>query len=204
MSGDVQAAGDKFIAYTEAQKSAEATINKYRLLFKQLAAFSQRGLRYLAELDLQMLDDFRFGWKDGPRSSAKKLERLRAFFCFAQKRNWVLKNPASDLKAPKVTLCPTLPYTREEMMRILGAIAKYQDEFPTRGKENAMRIRALVLLLRYTGMRIGDAVSLASDSCWRVCQSKEFLCYSGTRVCGLLHATTRLGYTLAKSSLSKI
>jgi len=176
MSGDVQAAGDKFIAYTEAQKLAEATINKYRLLFKQLAAFSQRGLRYLAELDLQMLDDFCFGWKDGPRSSAKKLERLRAFFRFAQKRNWVLKNPASDLKAPKVTLCPTLPYTREEMMRILAD----------------------------TGMRIGDAVSLASDSCWRVCQSKEFLCYSGTRVCGLLHATTRLGYTLAKSSLSKI
>jgi integrase/recombinase XerD len=160
----IQAAGDKFIADTEAQRLADATINKYRLLFKQLAAFSQqRGLRYLVELDLQMLDEFRFGWKDGPRSSAKKLERLRALFRFAQKRDWVLKNPASDLKAPKVTLCPTLPYTREEMMRILAAITKYQDEFPARGKENAMRMRALVLVIRYTGMRIGDAVGLSSD-----------------------------------------
>jgi integrase/recombinase XerD len=26
-------------------------------------------------------------------------------------RDWVTKNPAARLKAPKVTLCPTLPYT---------------------------------------------------------------------------------------------
>jgi hypothetical protein len=29
------------------------------------------------------------------------LERLRAFFRFAQKRKWVTENPALDLKAPK-------------------------------------------------------------------------------------------------------
>ena len=60
-------------------------------------------------------------WKDGPRSSAKKLERLRSFLRFAQRRDWIVKNPACDLKAPKVRLCPTMPYTREEMMRILAA-----------------------------------------------------------------------------------
>jgi hypothetical protein len=67
------------------------------------------------------------------------------------------------MDVPKVTLCPTMPYTGDEMMRILAAITRYRDEFPTRGKENALRIRALVLLLRYTGMRIGDAVSLSSE-----------------------------------------
>jgi site-specific recombinase XerD len=160
----IQAAGDAFIADTEDQKLAESTISKYRLLFKQLGSFAQkRGLRYLIELSLQTLSEFRSSWKDGRRSSAKKLERLRAFFRFAQEREWVPKNPASKLKAPKVTLCPTLPYTREEMMRILAALAKYRDEFPARGKENALRLRALVLLLRYSGVRIGDAVSLTSD-----------------------------------------
>ena len=48
----------------------------------------------------------------------------------------------------------------ESMMRILAATAKYREEFPKRGKENALRLRALVLLLRYTGMRIGDAIGL--------------------------------------------
>ena len=160
----IKAAGDRFIADTVAQKLKEATIYKYRFLFKHMDVFAQnRGLRYLTELNLQMLDEFRAGWKDGPRSSTKKLERLRAFFRFSQKREWVTKNPASDLKAPRVTLCPTMPYTREAMMRILAAIAKYQDGVSARGKGNALRLRALVLLLRYTGMRIGDAVSLTSD-----------------------------------------
>jgi integrase/recombinase XerD len=103
------------------------------------------------------------GWKDGPRSSAKKLERLRAFLRFAQKREWITKNPAADLKVPKATLCPTLPFTREEVLRILAAVNDYRDEFPTRGSDNARRIRALVLLLRYSGMRIGDAISLIAD-----------------------------------------
>jgi integrase len=48
-------------------------------------------------------------------------------------------------------------------LRILAAIEKYKDEFPGRGAMNAKRIRTLVLLLRYTGMRIGDTVSLSTD-----------------------------------------
>ena len=48
-------------------------------------------------------------------------------------------------------------------MRILAAITRYRDEFPNRGKENALRLRAFVLLLRYSGMRIGDTVSLSAD-----------------------------------------
>ena len=160
----IEAAADKFIADAEAQKLKESTIYKYRFLFKQIAAFSQeRGLRYLSELNLQTLGDFRSKWKDGPRSSAKKLERLRSFFRFAQKREWVVKNPASDLRAPRVTLRPTMPYTRHEMMRILAALSKYHSEVTARGRANALRLRALVLLLRYSGMRVGDAVSLTSD-----------------------------------------
>jgi len=160
----IQLAGHRFLVDLEAQKLKESTIGKYRLLFKQIGNFAQRrGFRYLKELDLVVLDEFRAGWKDGGRSSAKKLERLRAFFRFAQDREWVVKNPAARLKAPKVTLCPTLPYTGEEMLRILAAIDKYKDAFPARGRPNALRLRGLVLLLRYSGLRIGDAVSLTAD-----------------------------------------
>ncbi|SRR6266851_2409838 len=147
-----------------ARKLSDSTIRKYKLLERQMTAFAEAaGLHSLPQFDLDTLSKFRAAWKDGPRAAAKKLERLRAFFRFAQKRKWVLDNPASDLRAPKVSLCPTMPYTREEMLRILAAIDKYRFEFPNRGSENARRIRALVLLLRYSGMRIGDAVSLISD-----------------------------------------
>jgi site-specific recombinase XerD len=76
------------------------------------------GFSFIDEFDLPAVGQFRSEWKDGQRSSAKKLERLRAFFSFAQKRKWVAENPARELKAPKITLCPTLPFTREQMVRI--------------------------------------------------------------------------------------
>ena len=106
---------------------------------------------------------FRAEWNDGQRSSGKKLERLRTFFAFGRKHGWIAQNPARDLKAPKITLCPTLPLSQQEMIRIFAAIEKYKTEFPARGSENARRMRAFILLLRYGGMRIGDTVSLSSD-----------------------------------------
>ncbi len=154
----------EFLADVEARKLHASTVRKYKLLRHQMEEFTQRrGMRYLRDFDLATAGQFRSEWNDGPRSSAKKLERLRAFFRFAQKRKWTPENPASDLKAPKITLCPTMPYTREEMVQILAAVEKYAAEVPGTGKENARRIRALVLLLRYSGMRIGDTVSLSSD-----------------------------------------
>ena len=154
----------EFLADIEARKLNDSTLRKYKLLKRQMEDFAQRrGLRVLMDFDLSKVSQFRSEWKDGPRSSAKKLERLRAFFRFAQKRKWVAENPALDLKAPKITLCPTLPFSREEMVRILAAVDEYRKAMPTHGVENGRRIRGLVLLLRYSGMRIGDTVSLSTD-----------------------------------------
>jgi integrase/recombinase XerD len=156
-------AWNEFLADVDARKLHDSTIRKYKLLNRQMDDYAQRvGFRFLAEFDLSAVSQFRSTWKDGQRSSAKKLERLRAFFRFAQKRKWISENPAADLKAPKVTLCPTLPYDHQEMMRILAAVEQYKEETPRHGKENARRIRALVLVQRYGGMRIGDAVNLST------------------------------------------
>jgi integrase/recombinase XerD len=153
----------EFLADIEAQKLHNSTIRKYKLLRRQMEDFAlRRRLSFLTDFDLSKVSQFRSEWKDGPRSSAKKLERLRAFFRFAQKRKWVPENPAMELKAPRVTLCPTLPFTREEMLRILAATDQYKEEMPSHGIENGRRIRGLVLLLRYSGMRIGDAVNFST------------------------------------------
>ncbi len=160
----IDVAWQEFLADVEARKLHASTVRKYKLLRRQMEEFRQRrGMRYLRDFGLAAAGQFRSEWKDGPRSSAKKLERLRAFFRFAQKRKWTPENPATDLKAPKITLCPTMPFTSEEMVRVLAAVDPYTVGMPSTGKENARRIRALVLLLRYSGMRIGDAVSLSSD-----------------------------------------
>src|SRR6266481_2320621 len=148
----------KFTSDAEARKLNDATLYKYRLLFRQLDGFAETfKLQFLKQLDLDMLATFRTTWTEGPRTSLKKLERLRAFMRFAEKRKWIDDNPATELKAPKVPNKPTMPFTRKEMIRILIALEPYGK---SAGIRNGQRLRAFVLLLRYSGLRIGDAVQL--------------------------------------------
>jgi integrase/recombinase XerD len=148
----------------EARQLSNETIRKYKLLERQMKAYGEeRGLTMLGQFDLDALSKFRATWKDGPRSAGKKLERLRAFFRFAHDRRWVESNPAARIKLPKVAICPTMPLTREEMVKILTACDGLQITTPAEGKLNAYRLKTLVLLIRYSGMRISDTVTMTTD-----------------------------------------
>jgi site-specific recombinase XerD len=142
----------------------EKTIYKYQLLFRQLDEFAQvNGYRFLEELDAPSLRKFRATWKDGNLAALKKLERLRTFFRFAQGSKWITENPAAEVKSPKVNSRPTLPFTHDEVVRILRACDELHQARSAVGKANAHRLRALILFLRYSGMRIGDSVSCAIE-----------------------------------------
>jgi integrase/recombinase XerD len=123
-----------------------------------------RGLVALSQFNLDVLSRFRATRKDGPRTASKKLERLRAFFRFAHDRQWVEFNPATRIKLPKVSIRPTMPLTRDELVKILTAYdaSQIKAEKPI-AKLNAHRLKTLVLLMRYSGMRISDAVTLTTD-----------------------------------------
>jgi integrase/recombinase XerD len=155
---------DDFVADAEARNLRDKTVYKYRLLFRHLKTFSEEhGLRFLKELDTPTLRKFRASWKDSNLAALKKLERLRSFLRFARENGWIAENPATKISNPKVTLRPTLPFSRDEMVRILAAIGKRLEECQAPGRPNARRLRGLVLLLRYSGLRIGDAVSCSVD-----------------------------------------
>jgi integrase len=94
---------------------------------------------------------------------SKALERLKAFCHVAFLRKWIDENPAVPLRGPKPKPRPTLPFTQEEMTRILAATENYRDKARKTGQANALRVRAFVLVLRYTGMRIGDVATLSTD-----------------------------------------
>jgi integrase len=49
------------------------------------------------------------------------------------------------------------------MARILAAVEHYPDKSGETGRANALRLRAFILLLRYSGLRVGDATSLSMD-----------------------------------------
>lgn len=157
----VPEAVQKFLEDARVRHLTDATLAKMTVVLKkQLVPWSEsRGITYVSQLDVEALRDFRATWADGAVSAIKKLERLRSFFRFCQDSGWVEKNPARLLKAPKVVLKPTLPFSHAEMGRILKAC----DEYPRKnsfGYDNRARIKALVLLLRHSGLRFQDAMKL--------------------------------------------
>jgi integrase/recombinase XerD len=170
---EVETAVRKFLADAEARHLREGTLKLLRaLLEKQLLAFCRdRGFRFLRNLNVDTVREFRNTWQDAPITAYKKFERFRTFLRFCEHSGWLPENPAAKVKLPRVTQSPTLPFTDEELAKILAAC----DKLSTRGQEsgeNPPRAKAFVLLLRYSGLRLNDAVTLRRD---RITDGRLFL-----------------------------
>ncbi len=68
---------------------------------------------------------------------------------FATEREWLTKNPALSLKAPQIKSNPTLPFTADEMVKIMEAAKADQ------------RVYAFIAVMRSSGLRISDVTKLA-------------------------------------------
>ena len=199
----VETACDDFLENAKARGLRDSTRYKYSRLFEQVKIFARgNGLRSLKELDLAMLRKFRSTWTNKNFSAQKKLESLRTFFRFAQASGWIIESPAAKLESQKTRRPQVLPFLREEMIRILAACDQYGDNYGRTGQENARRLRALVLLLRYSGLRIGDAVSLPRA---RIAGAKLFLytAKTGTPVWCPLHDSVIQALDVVRGSSEK-
>jgi site-specific recombinase XerD len=157
----VESACDKFLTDAKARQLREASLRKYRQLFGQLKEYSRtRGLALLSNLTTDELVTFRSTWKNSNLSAKKKLELLKAFFRFCTAAKLVPSNPAEGIKPPKIEDAQVMPFSDDDMQKILQSC----DAHPSgRGEDRAAQMRALVLLMRHTGLRIGDACTLARD-----------------------------------------
>lgn len=145
---------EKFLADAKAQKLSAETIRKYDNLLNRrfLPWCESKGFRHLKQLGVEEIRQFRATSTDSANYATKNLERLRALFRFCMHDDWISKNPARAVKAPKATDKPTLPFLRSEMKRIVDACDQYAG--------NGDRMRAFVLVMRYSGLRIGDTIAL--------------------------------------------
>ena len=181
----------KFVAYQKARHLSHETIRKYENLLqgRLLDWCRETGRGQLKHLSVDALREFQQSWTDSPLYATKNLERLRAFFDFCLDAQWVSRNPVKGLKRPKVKQSPTLPFSRDEMRRILEACDRYPG--------NRDRLRGFVLVMRYSGLRIGDTIALSND--WL--SENKLLLYTAKTGCtapGFLD--TRLRYAAWRSS----
>ncbi|PYV83203.1 MAG: hypothetical protein DMG05_26625, partial [Acidobacteria bacterium] len=56
-----------------------------------------------------------------------------------------------------------MPFNKDQMVKILNACDEFLGSNKKPGGQNATRLKALVLLMRYSGLRIGDALRLTDD-----------------------------------------
>jgi integrase/recombinase XerD len=119
---------------------------------------SRRSRQFPHEIRLEDLTEYRAGWESLYPSSTtrgKVQERLRAFLRYCYESRLIDRIP--KLTAIKVDEVPTLPLSPHQYEKLLKVIP---DEFTG---DKAIRIHALVRLMRYSGLAIRDAVTLERD-----------------------------------------
>lgn len=120
---------------------------------------TRKGLVLLSELRLQHLEQFRAEWTGAPISRRKRQERLRAFFLYCIRHKWVQDNLAAFMSPIRVTATPTLPFSKEQFAAVMGAANKYDPKASDK-EWRRQRAVAMLLLLRWSGLRLGDASRL--------------------------------------------
>ena len=120
----IEDAWKTFLADLHSRNLRTSTIRKHKLLSRRYA-----GVRYSPRHPFS--ETVRFSDIAGISGTVagrpalqyqEKLERLRAFFRFAQENKWVKENPASKLKAPKSPQRPTLPFSTRRWCGFLAAL----------------------------------------------------------------------------------
>ena len=163
----VEHACQSYLDDAAARDLKDPTLYKFRLLFRQMQDFAQHeGLVYVSDFNVDNVRRFRQTWPNKNFAARKKLENTRAFFRFCQQSGWISINPAAVLKPGKTTDPQIIPITKQEFIKILHACDTYPD------KENRIRLRAVVLVMWYTGLRVRDVVTLRKD---RINHGKLFL-----------------------------
>ncbi|MYE05857.1 MAG: tyrosine-type recombinase/integrase [Chloroflexi bacterium] len=132
---------------------AEGTIQGYETVFRLLSRWADaQGLSVLKDLDEGTLRAWMKGWNCRPSTTRQRLAQMKKFFAFAVERGWAARSPMATLRPPRSDSPPTMPLTLREMRALLAAAVRKPKE------------RGLILLMRYSGLAIGDAVTLSKEA----------------------------------------
>lgn len=123
----------------------------------ELQAFCESaGLDDIMQISVEDLDAYRAARKYSPITAAKEPVILRQFFGFCFERPWIEANVAKKIKTPRhVKPEEVRPYTQAEITKMIAACDAIGHDDYTR-----LCARAVVLLLRYTGLRFSDVATL--------------------------------------------
>ncbi len=111
-------------------------------------------------LDLPFLTEYVSTWTGKAGTQKRHQENLRGFFRLCLQAKWITDNPAADLESIQDTRPQTDVFTHAELKAVLDALPRFPDEYGRCGGPIGLQTRAFVLVMRYTGLSIGDVAGL--------------------------------------------
>ncbi len=162
---DLLEALDVYVVQLEANGRSVHTIGQYNRHIRLLSAWLSERDQEVASIDHAALARFLASpaARQRPDGGAKKAtstnalrSSLRAFFAYLHAAGIVAENPARLIQAARCSPPPPRAIPEADQDRLLRAMA--EDD-----SAEGARDHALFSLIRFTGLRIGSAVSLAVE-----------------------------------------
>jgi site-specific recombinase XerD len=176
----------EYMDYTKDGGAEESTLRKYQTIMDQLQAFADwKGLRYVQELGQDAVMEFRRAWEDadagykrgrertpgvplwrknGIKTCKRNAKTLHYFFQRCISRKWITEDPTSILRFPKTRAFKTKDEVKYLTPDQFADVLSECDAFEKMTAYNKDRIKALILVMRWTGLRISDAVVLKAGA----------------------------------------
>ena len=158
-----------FITDKKVQGVSGGVVSRYKSELGRLQAYCEKeNVFTVARITRELLTGYAATWEGQYPSSntrASVLEQLRGFLRYCFECRWLDRIPA----VPKVEADepPTLPLTEAEYARVLATIESVRPlRFDAKGvtrllsPETMTRLRALIQLMRWSGLAIQDAVKI--------------------------------------------
>jgi len=166
----IEDAFEKWIADKQKNNARSGTIEAYSGSLKQFLSFARsRNVSCLHDVTPTLLTDWKAVWPDKEISSKKKkrLHTLNFFrFCVAQKWIEMWDNPALALtRIIGEERVSAVPFMSDQYEAILDATYIYDNSLRTANRleceGRGAALRALIQLMRWSGLAIRDAATLA-------------------------------------------
>ncbi len=150
----------EYITYLrQVKKMAYNTEISYkRDLLKMSAYLNDKGITELKEITETALSSYVLTLENqgmSPATISRNIASMKAFFIYCMKHDLVDKDPAENLKAPKIDKKSPKVLTQMEMEKLLSQ--------PRLENPKGLRDKAMLELLYSTGMRVSELVNLKVD-----------------------------------------
>jgi site-specific recombinase XerD len=164
---------DRWLRSIEQASENENTTSKYKTLCGHLKVWGQRTrLDKLTEVTPDAFDDWITSWRAdaeypgdriGKTTAARRLEMIKRFTKYCVKMRWLAIDPAAELDAITPDDTETLPLLDGRYEAVLQATYRYDEEMRPDDRFGP-ELRAIIELMRWSGLRISDALKTPKDA----------------------------------------